>query len=115
MKNLRPSGKADEELHEPEGLEVHISHEHLAKLGYKVPPSVGTKVSLHGAGEVTESHSGEVHGETRHHIRLTLHRAEMETQDRPGDARKGIRGDIEDAAEKISAKAKADVKVPERG
>jgi hypothetical protein len=39
----------------------------------------------------------------------------METQDRPGDARKGIRGDIEDAAEKISAKAKADVKVPERG
>jgi hypothetical protein len=36
MKNLRPSGKADEELHEPEGLEVHISHEHLAKLGYKV-------------------------------------------------------------------------------
>lgn len=111
LKNLRPSAKKDDdgegyELHEPEGLEVHVSHEHLQKLGYKTPPSVGTKVSLHGEGEVTESHSGDVDGEKRHHIRLTLHKGEMNGEERPEDNRKGVRGDVEAAAEAVEKKGK---------
>ena len=121
MRNMtvakKPKGDEADEIGEPEGLEVHVMHEHLQRLGLKIPPSVGTKVHLEGYGEVTESHSGKDHtGKMRHHIRMTLARAGLETNERPGDRRADMRGDVEEALDAVAkrADAKRGKKIDER-
>jgi hypothetical protein len=98
LKNVRPAkGKKDDGFQE-DGIDVHLSHEHLQKLGVKTPPAVGTKVSFHGEGEVTSSHSSDGEGGPKHSMRMTMHKADVNAED------KGVRGDVEAALAKKAAK-----------
>jgi len=82
-----------EEMSEPEGIEIHVSHEHMQKMGMDDPPKSGTEVELHGRGHVVSSHTEDVGGKPRHHMRIRLTHAgvEHEGNEPPRD---GIRRDL---------------------
>lgn len=72
------------EYAEPEGIEIHVHHDHLKKLGLDGPLPHGTKVSFGGEGEVTGSESSESYGkpgEVRHRMVLRLHKAGVEPEE----------------------------------
>lgn len=74
LKNVRPAKGKKDDVFQEDGIDVHLSHEHLQKLGVKTPPAVGTKVSFHGEGEVTSSHSSDGEGGPKHSMRMTMHK-----------------------------------------
>lgn len=95
-------GKSDEsaEMREPEGIEIHVSHDHMGQMGMDEPPRAGTEIEMHGRGHVVASHTEEVDGKPRHHIRVRLTHAGMEHEPGADDRKMQLRGDIEKAAEK---------------
>lgn len=106
-------GKADTMVQEPEGLPVHLSHEHIQRLGLDGPLDHDTPVEFGGKGKVTESGSRtDADGNTRHHMTIVLTNAGLDARERADERRTGIRGDIDKAVEK-TGDAKAGVKIPE--
>lgn len=87
------------EMAEPEGLEIHLTHEHLKKLGLKKPMETGSDIDFHGTGTVTSAHSEEVNGEMKHRMAIRLEKAEplsAQVKEESG-GKDGLRGQIEDA------------------
>lgn len=90
-----------EEMREPEGIEVHISHDHMQKMGMGQPPRSGTEVELHGRGHVVASHTEDVNGEPRHHMRIRLTHAGVDADDGDEPRGKGIRAELTAAESKV--------------
>lgn len=103
---VAPKSAEAHEMREPEGIEVHVSHEHLKKLGIDTPPPAGTKVALEARGHVSESHTSQVDGKTRHHMRITLTRGDLKPSSEPDSKRADVRGDVEAAADAVAKKAR---------
>lgn len=105
------------EMAEPEGLEIHLTHEHLKKLGLKKPMETGSDIDFHGTGTVTSAHSEEVNGEMRHRMAIRLEKAEPLSEQVQGPANGELRGQIEDAHGKSAeaTEAKAQAKIAKKG
>lgn len=72
-KKAKESDMAGGEYKEPEGIEIHINHDHLQKLGMKNLPKHGDEIEIHGKGHVIDSGSGEdVHGNPANHARVRV-------------------------------------------
>lgn len=72
-----------EEMQEPEGIEMHLDHHHMQKMGMKEPPASGSEVEFHGRGHVVSSESRDVGGTTRHHMRIRLTHGAIEHDEEP--------------------------------
>jgi hypothetical protein len=88
---------------EEDGVSVHLSHQHLAKMGVEGNLTPGRRVKLRGHGHVQ---SAEKDG----HARLVLTHAGMEHGEPDADdknsERKGRRSDIETAYDQSESKRK---------
>lgn len=92
MKNMRAAKPKDKDaMSEQDGIDVHLSHEHMKKMGMDKPPAVGTKVKFQGEGEVTSASSHDGEDGPRHSMTMRMHKADAQAEDR------GIRGAVEDA------------------
>jgi hypothetical protein len=94
----------DDDSGEPQGIEIHIGHEHMQKLGMKTPPEAGTKVSLQAHGKVSSAHTEMVDGKPKHRMSVTLTRGDMAPVSVADGKRADIRGDVEAAADAVAAK-----------
>lgn len=104
MKSITTTRDDAPEDAEPEGIDIHIGHEHMQKLGMKTPPDVGTKVHLAAHGKVASTHTETVDGKVRHHMRVTLTRGDLTQAAKADGKRADVRGDVEAAADAVSAK-----------
>lgn len=103
-------------------VEVRLEHHHIQKLGLDGPLPHGTKVEFGGHGEVADSGTTEGYsdGEPRHHMTIRLRRAGVDAAERPDDRRGELRGDIQEAADKVASKdagtggGRADRKIAEK-
>ena len=82
--------KRMDEMAEPEGIEIHVSHEHMQKMGLDAPPRSGSEVTMEGRGHVVSSHTEDVNGEPRHHMRIRLTHAGVAHNDDDGDEPRGV-------------------------
>lgn len=91
---------------ERDDIEIRLEHHHIKALGLDGPLPHGTKVDFAGDGEVADSGTREAYadGKPQHHMTIRLRRAGVEAGERPDAKRAGIRGDIEDAADKVASK-----------
>lgn len=106
MKSMTVPRNAPEPIadDEPEGIEIHIGHEHMQKLGIKTPPVAGTKVSLQAHGKVSASHTEQVGGKPRHHMRVMLTRGDLKPAEAADGKRADVRGDVEEAVDAVAKK-----------
>lgn len=107
---------------ERDDVEVRLEHHHIQKLGLDGPLPHGTKVEFGGHGEVADSGTteGYLNGAPHHHMTIRLRRAGVDQGDRPDDRRGELRGDIQEAADRVASKdagsggGRADRKIAEK-
>jgi len=91
--------------HNEEGeIEVHLDHHHLKNMKIDGPLPHGHPVTFHGEGEVVESGTRDSDGTPRHHMRIRLHKGNLEHEPVPEHG--GLRDEIKQNKTASEAKAK---------